>query len=239
MSGHSHWAGIKHKKAITDKKRAQEFAKASRLLMIAARQGKDPETNYALRTAIDKARVLNMPKDNIERAIKKGAGEVGGAQLEEFLIEAYGPSGIALIISVITDSRNRTLAEVRHILAQHQGKFADGGGVQWLFERTAALTFAFSEETSRDDFELAVIDAGAQETVWEGNILYAYCAPEIVDTLRTVLVRRNVVAQEMEYIFKAKTDISIETSAQLSIQKLLEELDNHDDVQAVYTNAAI
>ena len=139
MSGHSHFSSIKHKKAIEDKKRGKIFSKISRMIIMAVKEkGKDPETNTQLRTAIEKAKEFNMPKDNVERAIKRGAGEVGGEKLEEFTYEAYGPSGIALIIEGITDNKNRTLSEVKQILGRYNGKLADTGSVKYLFEKKGA-----------------------------------------------------------------------------------------------------
>lgn len=240
MSGHSHWAGIKHKKAINDKKRAQEFAKAGRLLMVAARQGgSDPTTNATLRTAMEKARALNMPKDNIERAIQKGAGELEGQKLEEAIIEAYGPAGVAILVKIITDNKNRTVAELRHIFSRYGGKLAEGGGVAWMFERTAALALALPDGRTKEDFELEVIDAGAQETTWEENLLYAYCSAEASDAFREELDTRAIVPQEIEYILKAKTDVPVNEGIRGQLERLFEELDNHDDVQAVYSNAAM
>ncbi|OGZ36004.1 MAG: hypothetical protein A3A94_00300 [Candidatus Portnoybacteria bacterium RIFCSPLOWO2_01_FULL_43_11] len=139
MSGHSHFSSIKHKKAIEDKKRGKIFSKISKMIIMAVKEkGKDPETNIQLRGAIEKAKEFNMPKDNIERAIKRGAGELGGEKLEEFVYEAYGPNGMALIIEGITDNKNRTLSEIKKILGQHNGKLADTGSVKYLFEKKGA-----------------------------------------------------------------------------------------------------
>lgn len=136
MSGHSHWTGIKHKKELTDKKRGQIFSKVAKIIEIAARKGEDPEMNPGLRLAIEKARSVNMPNDNIQRAIKKGSGgDKEGGQLEEIIYEAYGPNGTPLIIEVITDNKNRTLSEIKHILNNHGGKLAESGGVRYLFDR--------------------------------------------------------------------------------------------------------
>lgn len=136
MSGHSHWAGIKHKKAITDARRGKVFSKISRLITIAAKEkGGDPETNPKLKLAIEKAKELNVPKENIERAIKRGTGQLAGAQMEEFIYEAYGPAGVAVIIEGITDNKNRTLAEIKHILGRFEGKLAEAGSVKYLFDK--------------------------------------------------------------------------------------------------------
>ncbi len=136
MSGHSHWAGIKHKKSITDARRGKLFSKISRLIIIAAKEkGADPETNPQLRLAIEKAKEVNMPKDNIDKAIKRGTGQIAGVQIEEFIYEAYGPAGIALIITGITDNKNRTLAEIKHILSRFKAKLAEAGSVKYLFDK--------------------------------------------------------------------------------------------------------
>lgn len=136
MSGHSHWAGIKHKKSITDARRGKLFSKISRLISIAAREkGADPETNPKLRLAIEKAKEVNMPKDNIAKAIKRGTGQIEGVQMEEFTYEAYGPAGVALIITGITDNKNRTLAEIKHVLSRFQAKLAEAGSVKYLFDK--------------------------------------------------------------------------------------------------------
>lgn len=239
MSGHSHWAGIKHKKGVNDAKRAQVFAKAARLVVVAARLGgKDPAMNATLRTAIEKARALNMPKDNIDRAIKRGAGETGEAQLEENLLEAYGPGGTALLIKIITDNKNRTLANVRHILSKHQGKLAEGGGVQWLFDRSTVFTLTLPSGMSQEDFELSVISDGIQETAWEDeNTLILYCAPEQSDSVRKNLEQQNITPVSVEGAMRPKTQVAVEKSLQATVQKMLEELDDDDDVQDVYTNA--
>ena len=207
--------------------------------MVAARQGgSDPTTNATLRTAMEKARALNMPKDNIERAIQKGAGEIEGQKLEEIVIEAYGPAGVAILVKIITDNKNRTIAELRHIFSRYGGKLGEGGGVAWMFERTAAFTLALPDGHAKEDFELQVIDAGAQETSWEENLLYAYCPAEASDAFRKALDAHAIVPQETEYILKAKTDAPVEESVRIQLERLFEELDNHDDVQNVYTNAA-
>jgi len=159
MSGHSHWAGIKHKKAITDKKRGKIFSKASHLISIAAKEkGGDPETNPRLRLAIEKAREVNMPKENIERAIKKGTGEIEGVKIEEVTYEAYGPAGAALIIEVITDNKNRVLPEIKHILARFGGKLAEAGSVKYLFEKkradwVAKYPFEIADEKDKKQLE--------------------------------------------------------------------------------------
>ena len=138
MSGHSKWSTIKHKKALTDAKKSKVFSKISSLISIAARKGKDPDKNPSLRTAIEKAREVNLPKENIERAIKRGAGEIAGAALEEVVYGAFGPGGVAILITAITDNKNRTLAEIKKILQEHNAKFAELNSIQWMFQRSGA-----------------------------------------------------------------------------------------------------
>lgn len=239
MSGHSHWAGIKHKKEANDKKRAQVFAKAARLITVAARVGGgDPDMNATLRTAIEKARSLNMPKDNIDRAVKKGVGGVDGEQFEETTMEAYGPAGTAILIKVITDNKNRTLSDVRHVLNQHQGKIAEGGSVQWLFDRTITFSLQLPSGQSKDDFELSVIDAGATDTQWDEDTLFAYCAPDHAEGLRTNLEKQGIAIQSSELEMRAKTEITVDSSTEEQLHKLLEALDDLDDVQDVYSNVS-
>lgn len=240
MSGHSHWAGIKHKKGVNDAKRGQVFAKAARVIVVAARLGgKDPAMNAALRTAIEKARALNMPKDNIERAISRGVGESGGEQLEEKLLEAYGPGGTAILIKIITDNNNRTLNNVRHILSKHGGKLAEGGSVQWLFDRSTVFTLTLPSGMSKEDFELSVISDGIQETAWEDeNTLVLYCAPEEGDVVRKNLEQQNIMPVSVESAMRPKTQVTVDESLRGNVQKIFEELDDDDDVQEVYTNAA-
>ncbi len=159
MSGHSHWAGIKHKKAITDARRGKVFSKISRLITIAAKEkGGDPETNPKLKLAIEKAKELNVPKENIERAIKRGTGQLAGAQMEEFIYEAYGPAGVAVIIEGITDNKNRTLAEIKHVLGRFEGKLAEAGSVKYLFDKKgdewlAKYPLEITDEKSKTQLE--------------------------------------------------------------------------------------
>ena len=177
MSGHSKWSTIKHKKSATDQKRGDVFSKMARVITIAAKGGGDIETNYTLRSAVEKAKNLNMPKDNIERAIKKGTGELAGDQLEELLMEAYGPNGTALLVEVVTDNRNRSTSEIRHILSKNNGKLATGGSVQWLFERQGLIQIDQNAVTDKDEFELQAIDAGAIDIDFEGEKVFVYIDP--------------------------------------------------------------
>lgn len=239
MSGHSKWSTIKHKKAATDKKRADVFSKMGRAITIAARQGGgDLDTNYTLRSTVEKARGLNMPKDNIERAIKKGTGELAGEALEELLMEAYGPGGVALLIEVVTDNRNRSAGDVRHILSKHSGKLATGGSVQWLFERQGVLAFEEGTVTQegRDEFELAAIDGGATDIAWDEERPLVYTTPDNLQPLQKALASYGESEASLEWY--AKDNVALGEKEQEQLERIFEELDENDDVQGVYTNAA-
>ena len=239
MSGHSKWSTIKHKKAATDKKRGDTFSKMARLITIAARAGGgDLETNYTLRSVVDKARSVNMPKDNIERAIKKGTGELAGEQLEELLMEAYGPGGAALLVEVVTDNRNRSAGDIRHILSQHNGKLATAGSVQWLFERQGVLQLDSAGIADRDEFELAVIDAGATDIAWEEGRVLMYTTPEQLQPLQKAVAQLTPAPSEASLEWYAKDTVALDEKTQEQLERLFEALDDHDDVQGVYTNAA-
>ena len=163
MSGHSKWSSIKRQKGVADNKRGQLFTKLTREIIIAARQGANPDTNFRLRLAVQKARDSNMPVDNIERAIKKGSGELGQGSLIELTLEGYGPHGVAVIVSTLTDNRNRTVAEVRNVFTKHGGSLSESGGVAWLFENKGILTVD-TKSSKPDDIALIAIDAGKQRT---------------------------------------------------------------------------
>ena len=236
MSGHSKWSTIKHKKSATDKKRGDVFSKMARVITIAAKSGGDIETNYTLRSAVEKAKNLNMPKDNIDRAIKKGTGELAGEQLEELLMEAYGPQGTALLIEVVTDNRNRSTSEVRHILSKNNGKLATGGSVQWLFERQGLIQIDQNALTNKEEFELQAIDAGALDIDFEEDKVFVYVNPQSLQTTQRVFQDMGY-ATEAGLVWVAKENVEVEESAQKSLQKIFEALDEHEDVQDIYTNA--
>lgn len=237
MSGHSKWSTIKHKKSATDKKRGDVFSKMARVLTVAAKSGGDIETNYTLRSAVEKAKNLNMPKDNIERAIKKGTGELAGDQLEELLMEAYGPNGTALLIEVVTDNRNRSTSEIRHILSKNNGKLATGGSVQWLFERQGLLQINQDVIRDKDEFELQAIDAGALDIDFEEEKAFVYVDPQNLQVAQKTLNSMDYTT-ESGLVWVAKESVEVDESVQKSLQKIFEALDEHEDVQEVYTNAS-
>src|SRR3989338_340113 len=237
MSGNSHWAGIKHKKGLADAKRSQLFSKLARELTIAAKEGgSDPMTNPRLRTVIEKARVANMPTENVERALKRAAGE-GVGQLQEMLIEAYGPGGIALLISVITDNKNRTIGEIKQLLQRNLGKVVEGGAVRWMFERRGVVTVELKETSpsSREALELFAIEAGAEDLYWHDNALDLYADPSALASIREKLQEKGLeAASSLDWVPKEHIRISEEDQA--AAERLFEALDDQEDVQDIYSN---
>lgn len=237
MSGHSKWKTIKHKKALTDAKRGKLFSKMARLVAIAAKKGRDPEMNPSLRAAVDKARSINMPNDNIERAIKKASGGEEGAGMEEALYEAYGPGGAAMLIEIITDNKNRTVSEIKFILSSHGGKMADSGSVSWMFERKGEIIIEKPKNIAKDETELAVIESGADNFSWQDNELIVLTPPEKLDEIKKYLKNKNITAKEAGLVYREKNIIALaDGKIKQQLEKLYEALNEHDDVQEVYLN---
>ena len=238
MSGHSHFSSIKHKKEITDKKRGQIFSKLSRQISVTAREGgADPDINSKLRLAIEMAKRLNMPSENIERAIKKGTGELEEAKLEPITFEAYGPGRIALIIEGITDNKNRALNEIKQILSQNNGKLAGEGSVKWLFERKGVITVNSKQLTvSREDLELKAIEAGAEDIYWHNDILDIYTKIEDLDKVKKNLENQAIKIDSASLDWAAKEQILIGEKEKETAQRLFESLDESDAVQEIYSN---
>jgi YebC/PmpR family DNA-binding regulatory protein len=240
MSGHSKWSQIKHKKAITDAKKGKIFSKIARMISVAAREsGGDPSANYKLRVIIDKAKTVNMPSDNVDRAIKKGTGELEGVKMEEFTYEAYGPGGIALIIEGITDNKNRTLSEIKHALSSQGGKFAESGSVSFLFQKKGVIVV--NNETKKADketLELAVIDAGADDLSWQDEtILEIHTKPEDLEKVKAALKQNDIEIESSSLDWVPLNEISIEDAKlQGQAEKLIETLDERDDVNEIYSN---
>jgi YebC/PmpR family DNA-binding regulatory protein len=241
MSGHSKWSQIKHKKAITDAKKGRLFSKLSNLISVVARQkGGDPATNPQLRLIMEKARSFNMPNENIERAIKKGTGELEGVRMEELTIEAYGPGGTALIIEALTDNKNRTVSEIKYLLGQHSGKMAEAGSVLWLFERKGAIVInSSSTDIGKEDLELLVIDCGAQDLRWQTQeLLEIYTKIEDLEKVKKALEAKNIKLESVSLDWIPKNEVAIQDSkTKESLQKLLEALDEHQDIQEIYSNS--
>ena len=245
MSGHSHWASIKHQKGAADAKRGKVFSKITKSIAVAAREGgSDPGSNSKLRMAIEQAKTLNMPKDNIERAIKKGTGELGGEKLEQVTFGAYGPGKIAIIIEGITDNKNRTLGEIKQILSQNRGKLAGEGSVRWLFERKGAITINFqfppagSGIQKKEEIELKAIEAGAEDIYWHDDILDIYTKPEELEKVKNNLEEKEIKIDSSSLDWVPKEMINIEKKEKEACQKLFEELDENNDVQDIYSNLA-
>lgn len=237
MSGHSHWATIKHKKGATDAKRGRLWSKLSRAIIIAAKHGGgDTDTNLKLRYAIDKAREVSMPKDNIERAVKRGTGEVEGAVYEELTYEGFGPGGVALLIDVTTDNRNRTAGEIRKIFDRSGGKMGSAGNVAFLFERKGH--FIIDASTIDEDSLMGVVlDAGAEDLKRAGSNFEVTCDPAAFNQVKAALDQKGFkpLSAEISQLGKVPVDVDLETGKK--VMRLMEALDEHDDVQTVYTNA--
>lgn len=233
MSGHSHWSGIKHKKAVQDAKRAQIFTKLGRAVSIAARQGGgNPDFNPTLRLAIDKAKEFNMPKDKIENSIRKGTGEGAENQLEEFLYEAMGPAGTMLIVSGITDNKNRTVSEIRRLLEKHGGKMADGG-VSWNFKRAGIITIA-PEDRQREEVINAAIENEAEDVVEDVDQITIYSTLDHFNQLKEKLSVFKITESNVGYV--PLNPVQISPEQKVKYDKLIEDLTDHPDVQEVFDN---
>lgn len=240
MAGHSKWANIKHRKAAMDAKRGQLFSRLTRELIIAAREGgPDPETNLRLRLAIERARAANMPKENIERAIRRGAGlEKGAEQFEELLYEGYGPHGVAIIVRVLTDNRNRTVAELRRIFSRHGGSLAESGAVMWNFEKKGYIAIRPDGQDPEKIFELA-IEAGAEDVEISEDLVEIYTAPEDLQAVRQSLLQAGLTIDNAELTMRPKTRVTLDDHATMSVMSLVDALEELDDVQQVYSNLEI
>ncbi|WP_324670202.1 YebC/PmpR family DNA-binding transcriptional regulator [Geochorda subterranea] len=242
MSGHSKWANIKHTKMKEDFRRGQLFAKLTRQIMVAARQGgPDPDANFKLRLAIDKAREANMPMDNIQRAIRRAVGQEEGTAYEEAVFEGYGPGGVAILVMAMTDNRNRTSGEIRHLFSRHGGSMAESGAVAWQFEPRGRLVVVPGEVGGSVDEEqliLDVADAGGDDVrPLEGEDGYeVICAPSALSRVREALVQRGYRCQEAQLTMVPKTTVSLEGPEAERVLRLVDALESHDDVQEVHAN---
>lgn len=238
MSGHSKWSTIKHKKAINDAKRSGVFTKLAKDITIAAREGGDPEMNFKLRMAMDKAKNANMPKENIERAVKKGTGELKDeAQIEELVYEAYGPGQVAMLIKVATDNKNRALGEIRSILNKIGGKMVEGGSVRWQFEYVGLLE-VFRGEQKQEDFELELIESGAKDYREEEDVYVVATDPQELKKVRDGLEQKGIKIQNATLSYLAKETIQFDENSRESYEKLWEALNDQEDVAEVFDNLA-
>jgi YebC/PmpR family DNA-binding regulatory protein len=235
MSGHSKWATIKHKKGALDAKRGKIFTKLIREITIAARNGGDPDSNPRLRTAVAAAKAENMPADNIKRAIQKGTGELPGATYEESIYEGYGPGGVALIIEVTTDSKNRTLSEIRHILTKHGGNLGANGCVAWMFHKRG---YVVVEKAKADEGKLLelVTEAGAEDMTEDGSNWEIFSQPHEFHQVVEKLKAANITPAAAEVSMIPQNYVKVSGKEANQMMRLMEELEDHDDVQHVYAN---
>jgi YebC/PmpR family DNA-binding regulatory protein len=237
MSGHSKWHSIKHQKGITDARRGQLFTKLTREIIIAVREGgSNPDANFRLRLAIQRAHDSNMPTDNIERSIKKGSGELEGTTLTEMVLEGYGPSGTAILVEALTDNRNRTVQEVRSTFSKHGGNLGESGCVSWLFDTRGLITVK-TDSLDADNLALNAIDAGADDVKIESGYVEIYTMPEDLEKVRSALEAKDIPVASAELFKVPKTIVRLDAKAAMQTMKLLEKLDELDEMQHVYSNA--
>jgi YebC/PmpR family DNA-binding regulatory protein len=237
MSGHSKWSTIKHKKAATDKKRGKIFTQLTKELTIAAREGGgDPSFNTRLYLAIDKAKANNMPKDNIERAIKRGTGELEGSELFELMYEAYAPNGIGLLVEVVTDNKNRAVADLRHALNKNGGNMAEGGAVAWQFTRKGYI--AVGGQVDQDELFLVAADAGAEDIQF-GEVAEVYTELENFQAVREAIKEAGMEVEEASMVYEPNNAIELTESDALQVMKVIEIIEDLDDVQNVYSTLEI
>lgn len=237
MSGHSHWAGIKHKKAANDAKRGKVWSKLARMVIVAAKAGGgDPAQNLTLRYAIDKAKAANMPKDTIEKAIKKGTGEAGGVHYEEVLYEGYAPGGIAIMIEGLTDNRNRTGPEIKKIFERRGGSLGASGCVNWMFKKKGLITVR-TDAVDEDVLMDVALSAGAEDMENTGEIYEITCQPDAYNELKAALQEKQIPVDSAELSMVPDTTIPVKNAETArKILNLMEDFEDHDDVQEVYAN---
>jgi len=236
LSGHSKWSTIKRKKAVTDARRGKIFTQVIREITVAAKMGGgSPETNSRLRLAVDKAKACNMPSDNIKRAIQKGTGELPGASYEDAVYEAYGPGGVAIIIETVTDNKNRTISDVRHILERHNGKIAVSGSVAFQFHKKGIILVPKSV-VPEDDLLSIILDAGAEDMKTEGDEYNIICTPDSFEAVKQAIEAKNIKIESAEIHLIADNNVKVEGKDAENVLKLMEALEEHDDVQKVHAN---
>lgn len=236
MAGHSHWANIARKKSLVDNKRGKLWSKLSKYIIVAAKiGGGDPDANLRLRYAIDKARAVSMPKDNIERAIKRGTGELDGGNLDEVLYEGYGPSGVAVLCEILTDNRNRTASEIRKIFEVAGGKLGESGCVSWMFERKGVFVIPGKQIDEEALLELA-LEAGADDVKRDGELFEVICDPSAYQQVSDALAARGLQPESSQISRIPTNTVDLDAETGRSVLKLVEKLDDHDDVQSVSAN---
>lgn len=243
MSGHSKWHNIQERKGKQDTKRSGEFTKLARIITIAAQKGGDPNMNFSLRLAIEKAKDFSMPKDNIERAIKRGTGADGeGMKIEEVLYEAFGPGGTAMLIKALTDNKNRAISDIKHILNINGGNLGAAGSVQWMFQQWGViivqnLQFPISNFQTRDEFELALIEAGAEDVKESDESLEVRTKVENYQKVLVWLKEKNIIVKESSLEWIAKDQLMVSTEIEEKLSQLFSAFEENDDIENYYTNA--
>ena len=238
MSGHSKWATIKRKKAKVDAQRGKVFTRLAREIIIAARQGGgDPDNNIRLKAAIQRAKEANIPNDNIMRAVQKGAGELGGGNYEEISYEGYGPGGVAVLLDIMTDNRNRTAGEIRHLFARFGGNLGETGCVAWMFEKKGLIVIDKSESAlDEDDLMLLALDAGAEDFKSEEDTYEVTATPGELAGVKEALEQGGVKIEEAEVTMLPQTEVKLSGPEAEQMLRLMDALEEHDDIQNVYAN---
>ncbi|HOO32454.1 MAG TPA: YebC/PmpR family DNA-binding transcriptional regulator [Thermotogota bacterium] len=237
MSGHNKWANIKHRKGAQDKKRSALFNKVIRELTVAAREGGgDPDLNPRLRSALDKAREANMPKDTWEKAIKRGTGELEGVEYVEIMYEGYGPAGVAMIITTVSDNKNRTAQEVRHVFSKYNGNMAESGAVSWNFEKKGTMIVEKSEISDAEEFMMTAIECGADDIDDSSDPVEVRTAPEDMMSVADAIRAAGFTPRDVEFAYIPKTTVAIEGRDAEKVLNLISKFEDLDDVQNVYAN---
>ena len=235
MSGHSKWATIKHKKAATDAKRGKSFTRIIKEITIAARNGGDPDGNPRLRTAILAAKAVSMPSDNIKKAIMRGTGELEGGMIEEVMFEGYGPGGAAVLVNVATDNRNRTVSDIRHAFSKNGGNMGEQGSVAWMFERRSQI-FVPGDKATEDQLMNIILDAGADDLRNDGDRWEILSDPASHESVLKVLETNGIPSEDATIAWVPKNLIKLEGKNATGMLRLQDALEDHDDVQSVYSN---
>lgn len=238
MSGHSHWARIKRAKSTTDARRGRIWSKLSRAIIVAARNGGDPDMNLTLRYAIDAAKASNMPKDTIERAVKKGSGGLDGASYEELLYEGYGPGGTAILCSVLTDNRNRTAPEIKRILEKRSGNLGAANSVAWIFAKRGDFVIS-ADQADEDKLTEIALESGADDVIAVEGAFELTCESSAYEKVRKALTDAGITPESAEISMVPSTTVALSGADAEKMMKLIEELEDHDDVQKVYCNCEI
>ena len=236
MSGHSKWHSIKHKKAAVDAKRGKAFSRVIKEITIAARLGGgDPDGNSRLRTAIQNAKSVNMPQDNITRAIKKGTGELPGVSYDEVTYEGYGPGGVAIMVEIMTDNKNRSVAEIRHIFSKHNGNLGETGCVAWMFQKKGLIILPV-EGVNEDKLMEVVLEAGGEDINRETDTFEVTTEPDVMETVKDAIEKAGLPISEASVTMIPQSTIKLDGKQAVSMLKMMEALEDHEDVQNVYAN---